>query len=81
MAADLVLKAGPFFGINAQPEVVRLQKEMARKGCPHVRAHVQGQWIILEGWREIPDDPGPLPSKAFVDALIHDEVTNWGKPQ
>lgn len=81
MPADLVMKAGPFLGRNPEGEIARLSKQMKSRGCPHIRAHMHGLMLIIEGWRYIPDEPGPLPSAAFIEALIHGELPNGVVPQ
>lgn len=78
MVADVILKAGPFFGVNAEPEAVMLKRELEKRGFPWARWYKHKNWIVMEAWRQLPEDPMPeSPSTEFLEALCNDELPNW----
>lgn len=79
MTADVIARCGPFFATNAEPEVARLQQELAARGFPLIRAHRHKCWIIVEGWKVQPESmqDEPMPSREFVAALVAGELENW----
>ncbi len=74
MAADLIATAGPFFGNAFLGELKRMAAEMRQRGYPYMRAHQHGRMLVIEAWRQVPDDQGPLPSAELIEALIAGEI-------
>jgi len=74
MAADLILTAGPFLGIQPEPEIGKLAKQARIRGFPFWRAHLHKRMIVVEAWKVAPLWTPPLPADDYLDALVAKEI-------